>query len=344
MNNKCLFDLFNDIDDSDVKRRRKWLLTINNPEVHGYTHEFIKLELGKIGGIEYWCMSDEIGLEEHTHHTHVFIYHPNGLRWEQLYKHLPKARRDKCLGTPQQARDYVFKEGKWLEDPKGETNLRETHEEFGECPVEKQGRRNDITKLYQMIKDGMSDFEIIEECPKYLMHLEKINKVREMILYEENKDKWRDLEVTYIWGITGTGKTRSVMDKYGYSNVFRVTDYLHPFDGYRGQDIIVFEEFRSSLTMDSMLKLLDGYPVEMPARYANKGAYFTKVYIITNIDIRNQYPNIQEYEPMTWDAFLRRIQKIRVFTGKDVLEFDLTTYLEEQHYFFVNSPFEEGVS
>ena len=26
------------------------------------------------------------------------------------------------------------------------------------------------------------------------------------------------------------------MGKYGYTNIFRVTDYDHPFDNYKGQD------------------------------------------------------------------------------------------------------------
>ena len=83
------------------------------------------------------------------------------------------------------------------------------------------------------------------------------------------------------------------MEQYGYSNVFRVTDYEHPFDGYKGQDVIVFEEFRSSLRIGDMLNYLDGYPVELRCRYSNKQACFTKVYIISNISLRDQYRDLQ---------------------------------------------------
>ena len=79
------------------------------------------------------------------------------------------------------------------------------------------------------------------------------------------------------------------MEKYGYQNVYRVTDYDHPFDSYKGQDVIVFEEFRSSLKIQDMLNYLDGYPCELPCRYNNKLACFTKVYIITNISFNQQY-------------------------------------------------------
>ena len=107
-------------------------------------------------------------------------------------------------------------------------------------------------------------------------------------------NSWRDLDVTYIFGQTGSGKTRSVMDKYGYANCYRVTDYKHPFDTYDGQDVIIFEEFRSSLKHADMLNYLDGYPLLLPCRYFNRQACFTKVFIITNVPPEDQYPNIDK--------------------------------------------------
>lgn len=97
------------------------------------------------------------------------------------------------------------------------------------------------------------------------------------------------------------------MEKYGYRNTYRVTDYQHPFDGYKGQDVVVFEEFRSSLCIQEMLKLIDGYPVELPCRYNNKTACYTKIFIISNIPLSQQYCNIQMHEHESYRAFLRRI-------------------------------------
>ena len=73
------------------------------------------------------------------------------------------------------------------------------------------------------------------------------------------------------------------MEKYGYSNVFRVTDYIHPFDSSKNHSVIIFEEFRSSLKIQDMLNYLDGYPCELSARYNNKTACYLEVYIISNI-------------------------------------------------------------
>ena len=113
------------------------------------------------------------------------------------------------------------------------------------------------------------------------------------------------------WGKTGAGKTRSIMEQHGYSKVYRVTDYAHPFDNYKGQDVILFEEFRSSLPLAAMLNYLDGYPVELPCRYANKVACYTKVYLVSNIPLHEQYPNVQMDKPGDWAAFRRRIQVVQ---------------------------------
>ena len=92
-------------------------------------------------------------------------------------------------------------------------------------------------------------------------------------------------------GVTGKGKTRTVMEKFGYENVHRVIDYKHPFDDYKQQDVIIFEEFRNSLPIEQMLNFLDGYPVNLPCRYCNKVACYHKVFIITNWTLEEEYKN-----------------------------------------------------
>ena len=166
----------------------------------------------------------------------------------------------------------------------------------------------------QMVKDGKTNAEILEELPTAYSKINYIEQSRQTLLEAQYRDKWRDLSVVYIWGETGAGKTRSIMEQYGYSKVYRVTDYAHPFDNYKGQDVILFEEFRSSLPLSAMLNYLDGYPVELPCRYSNKVACYTKVYLVSNIPLHEQYRNIQKDEPESWNAFNRRIHEVRTMT------------------------------
>lgn len=323
----------------NVARSRYWLFTINNPLDHGYDRDKIKSVLESGAKLRYYCISDEIG-EQGTPHVHFYVYWENPVFFETArLKFNGKAHVDYPNGTPQENRDYVFKEGKWLDDPKGDTNLRDTHEEYGECPVHRPGKRTDLSGLYDLIKEGFSNYEILERDSNYLRHFDKFDKIRKTVQGEKAKNCWRDVTVTYVWGVTGTGKTRSVMEQYGYDKVYRVTDYSHPFDGYNGQDVILFEEFRSSLRIDDMLKYLDGYPVELSCRYANQQALFTKVYFCTNIDLRAQYPNIQREEVETWNAFLRRINYVKVYDGSGYYILGTHEYLNNFHAFF-NNPFD----
>lgn len=297
---------------------RKWLLTINNPVEKGYTHEFLKSQLVKFKSCVYWCMSDEIGLMGETPHTHVYMACSSAVRFSTIHKKFEGAHFDIARGTSQENKEYVFKIGKWANTEKEDTRVEGTQEEWGEIPVERQGKRNDIEDLYDMIKQGMTDYEILESSPQYMLHIDKIEKVRQKVTMEKYRSGIRDLHVTYIYGETGAGKTRYIYDTYGFFNVFRVVDYGHPFDNYAGQDVLVFDEFRSSIQLGLMLQYLDCYPMELPCRYANKWACYTKVYIISNVSLREQYRNVQREEWESWQAFLRRIHEVHAYVGGKV--------------------------
>lgn len=288
-----------------TKASRKFQLTLNNPEKHDWSHGYIKNALHTFSGLLYWCLCDEIG-QEGTPHTHVFVVFKNAVEFKSLQKPFLGAHIEAVAGSNQENRDYIRKEGKWEEDKKKETNLPETFEEYGELPSDRAQGKKISAEIFELIKQGKSNFEIMDLYPTAMNSLEKIERARQTILEEQYKKVFRKVEVTYIWGKTGVGKTRGVMEKYDY-NVYRVIDYLHPFDGYKGQDVILFDEFRSSLPIGEMLTYLEGYPLALPCRYANKQACYTKVYLISNIPLEQQYQNVQVEQVETWNALKRRI-------------------------------------
>ena len=132
---------------------RKWQLTINNPVEKGFTHEKLNSILASMSSVIYYCMADEIG-ENQTYHTHVFLCGRSGIRFSTLKKQFEGAHFEMAKGTAEQNMQYVSKTGKWLNDRKHETCVDGTFEEYGEMPIERQGKRNDLDDLYGMIKDG----------------------------------------------------------------------------------------------------------------------------------------------------------------------------------------------
>lgn len=304
-------------------------LTINNPKEKDYTHNRI-FEILKTNfkTLVYACMADEQGS---MHHTHIFVSFSSRVRFSMIKRYFPEAHIEKCKGTVSDNVNYIKKSGKWADDmSKQEKVIANTFEEYGQCPPDSKGVRNDLSELYQMIADGLTNAQILAVNQDYILQIDKLEKIRMILLTEKYKDTVRlDLEVIYISGATGTGKTRGVLESNGYSNVYRITDYKHPFDNYNGQPVIAFDEFRSSLPIKEMLMFCDIYPIELPSRYTNKFACYNKVYIISNWELEKQYKEIQKEDTETWEAFLRRIHKVKVYSKDGTV----TEYQSVKEYF-----------
>lgn len=294
-------------------QRNAYQITINNPMDYGYDHDkiFEKL-ITKFTTLVYFCLADEIG-EEGTYHTHIYLHCRSRVRFSTIKKVFPEAHIESAQGNPQSNRDYIQKSGKWKDTDKAETRVEGSFDEWGTMPVQK-GKIPEMDELFKMIDAGMSNAEILRENNDYILNIDKLDKVRTTLLIEKYKKKRRlNLQVIYISGATGTGKTRGVLDMHGDENVYRVSDYQHPFDNYSCQPVLVFDEFRSSLKLSDMLNYCDIYPIELPARYANKYACYETAYIISNWDLEKQYKEVQEDNPESWKAFLRRIKEVHVY-------------------------------
>lgn len=289
---------------------RKYQITINNPQEHGFDHEIIKRNLEEMAGCLYWCMCDEVGCDTGTYHTHVYMAFQNAKEFLAIQRRFYGAHIEVARGSHRENRDYIRKEGKWLDDVKHGTSVPGTFEESGELLPEQDKQQKQSEAIFEMIESGASNAEIIREYPSAMNRIQHINATRQTLLEERYRKEFRKLYVEYLWGKTGVGKTRGIMEKYGYENVYRVTNYQHPFDTYAGQDVLLLDEFRSSLTISEMLNYLDGYPLMLPCRFADRVACYTKVYVVSNIPFDQQYPNVQIGEPETWKAFSRRFNGV----------------------------------
>ena len=294
-------------------RSRKYLLTINNPDEKEINDKSIVNAVEKIK-TKYLAFCYETG-SQGTYHVHIYFYFENAVNFNTMKKLFPTARIDTVQGSSQQVKSYLLKsakEHKKQEDGSYEykdstgklhsgTNHSETFKEFGECPTEVRGKRNDLEYIYNLIKEGYTNAEILELCPKTaIKHINHIERTRQAIREDEFKDEWRDIFCIYVFGETNTNKTRTYMEKYGYSNVYRITNYIGNgiWDGYRGQDTVIFEEYRSQILISEMLTWIEGYPnSSLRARYSDKVACFTNVIFISNISLEEQYPNVQKESP-----------------------------------------------
>ena len=291
---------------------RKWALVINNPLEAGLDHAAIREILYRFSPA-YFCMVDEIATTG-TYHTHIFLFSPSPMRFSTVKNRFSTAHIEKAYGSAKANRAYILKEGHWADTDKAETSVSGTFEEWGDLPAEKEEETPEMFKLIQDLRAGKSVMEIIEDNPKLAFRIREIETLRQAILEEKYSAENRALEVTYLYGASGAGKTRSIYEAHDPRSIYRVTNYRAAkgisFDGYHGQEVLVFEEFSGQVPIEDMLNYLDIYPLSLPARYNDKTACYTKVYITSNSPLENQYWVEQQARPETWRAFLRRIHTV----------------------------------
>jgi len=300
---------------------RKWSLVLNNPLDYGLNHDAVTEILQRFCP-EYFCMADEIA-QTGTYHTHVFLYSSSPMRFSTIKNRFPTAHIEKAYGSARENRDYILKTGKWAESEKAETSVEGSFLEWGKLPTEKEEKAPQMVRLLENLRDGKSTTEIIDETPNLAFRVRDIDTLRQTLLAERYAVENRMLEVSYLYGAAGTGKTRSIYDRHNPRDIYRVTNYRSgkgiSFDGYAGQDVLVFEEFHSQIQIEDMLNFLDIYPLALPARYSDKTACYTKVYMTSNQPLSRQYRDVQINRPETWRAFLRRIHMLIEYRADGVI-------------------------
>lgn len=298
-------------------RTRRMQITCNHPLEKGFTADRIK-EILLMYRTEYYCFCYETG-EQGTEHFHLYIKFQNPQSTSILSKRFGNAHVEaiRNQSTSQQNRDYIRKEGAYLDSEKKATNHIETFYESGECPTDgkkNQGHRNDIEAMISLVQDGASNMEIVQAVPSMALRIPAVEQYRQAYWEEQGKE-YRQLRVWYIYGKTRTGKTSYVYQAHDASEIYSVVDYKgtgiwDKYDTARTR-VLLLDEYRSALPFSLILALCDGQPLTLNCRYANRVCLHDTVYIVSNISLMEQYPNIQREEPDSWEAFLARINQVR---------------------------------
>lgn len=257
-----------------------------------------QLEEGKLGN----------GEGEGYLHWQVYISAPNAIRFETLKKRLPTAHFEKprsrwhafhyCQKDDETFRGFRFNH-LGLEEPRRPASSGST-----------------VAELHAEMLAGASADDLIHENPKALGAVRGIRELEAIIQKKKNQHRFRDVEVHFIHGAPGVGKTHAVYEREGFGNLFSVSSYANPWDSYRGEEAILLDEFNGQLEIEFLLKLLDRYPLELPARYADKWAGFTRVYIVSNLSLDEIFAWVKAERPAQWGALLRRITTITEWVAR----------------------------
>lgn len=161
--------------------------------------------------------------------------------------------------------------------------------EYGTYKKEKglQGHRTDLDSIAKEIVDGKSLREIGVDHPAIYIHYYKgLENFAEMI--KPAVPEFRDVQVCVIWGETGVGKTWFVTHR---DKVYKtIVGKRNPWDGYKGEEAILLDEFNTNqISPEELNTLLDGYKLDLAARYYDRPARYTRIYITANSDPTDWY-------------------------------------------------------
>jgi len=221
-----------------MSRHRSWCFTINN-----YTDDDIEA----LDALEskYLVYGKEVG-ENGTPHLQGYVVWNNPITFGGCKKRLGTAHIEVAKGNAEQNYEYCTKDGDFYES--------------GTKP--QQGARTDLKKIKSRILNGdRIDSVVLEEC-------ENVQQIRfaEMLKKFCPPPERQEPEVYWLYGPTGTGKTRWCQQHF--TDAWWAGETLQWWQGYFGQRVVIIDDFRGDMCkFHWLLRILDRYPAMVP----NKG-------------------------------------------------------------------------
>lgn len=262
-----------------------WVFTLNNYTEDDITHLSSLVEKSKVEFIAWGC---EIG-EEGTPHLQGHLELKSRSRLTTLKKLLGhRVHLEPRKGSFEQADEYCQKDGEYCS--------------FGARISVGKGHRSDLEELRLALVNGMPLDQISNEFfSSYVRYRRSIVAFKNL---NAQPRTWETSVIIY-WGKTGTGKTRAVFD-----NAPQMQDvFVYPgngwFDGYRGQPIVLFDDFHGGeFKLPYLLKLLDRYPMQVPVKGDFANWVPQEIYFTSNIDPAHWFSHANHEHVM---ALFRRV-------------------------------------
>lgn len=262
--------------DYDDKKYRAWFLTINNPT----EPEIVTL---RSDDWVYMVYQIEVG-KKGTEHLHAYLYYKNPRVWPK--RKFPRARIE-VVKKLDKARAYCMKEDTRISGPF----------EFGKIP--EQGARNDLTEVAEAVLSGTPVCTIATDNPGLYV---RYHRGLQALAASQFKDRTAKPFVTWLWGLSGTGKTK---EAFGDGASVYIKDGTMWWDNYRQQERVVIDDFDGKWPYRDLLRVLDRYPYQGQV----KGGYvpLNSPYIF----ITCEFPPAQFWGGNELDQVLRRLDIVK---------------------------------
>lgn len=218
---------------------KNWIIVINN---------WCQAEFDKLVAYpaDYKIIGQEVGVKKKTPHLQCYFHFHASKDAGTLKNEFPRAWLAKARGSAVSNQKYCSKENNFLE--------------FGILPV--QGKRSDVDQAIDELRAGkelheLTDLSVVARYPRGLTLVKSLM----------DRPKMRDnINVIWIWGPSGVGKTRSVFDKYGFDKIYIKSSTEKWWDGYTNSvKCVLIDDFRTwPVGISDLLQFLQEYPYQGP--------------------------------------------------------------------------------
>lgn len=173
------------------------------------------------------------------------------------------------------------------------------------------------------ISKGMPLYEVMEKYPSTFLRYHAA--LSRMCARYDKPRPFKDATVILFWGVTNSGKSHLAYALY--PKAYRKTIRGKFWDGYAGEDTVIFEEFnprlKDEMDLGLLLKILDKYPMNVEVKGAALQLKANTFIFTTNVDPREWYMGDPQQA-----AFVRRVNAVYVFP----YEFDPLIQEEPVYY------------
>lgn len=226
----------------------------------------------------------ELGEQGYLHWQVLVLFHKN-----KRLRSVKEVFGDEChaeLSRSEAASDYVWKE---------ETRVGGTQFELGKLPFKRNSAR-DWDSIWDAAKTG--NLESIDASVR-VCHYGSLRRIASDYLQPVGF-----IRTVYVFhGPTGTGKSRRAWGEGGL-DAYPKDPNTKFWDGYRGQENVIIDEFRGIINISHMLRWLDRYPCIVEVKGSSTVLKARTIWITSNLHPGLWYPDLDQG---TRDALIRRL-------------------------------------
>nr|WAE42205.1 MAG: replication associated protein [Cressdnaviricota sp.] len=179
------------------------------------------------------------------------------------------------------------------------------------CDAEKEsfiagGHRTDWDELKSDFQAGRDLRWVAENKPIYIGQYPRGTEMLRSLL--QPSDRFGKIQCSFIWGDPGTGKSFSVINKYGRDKVY-IKNRSKWWSKYNGEQVVLFDDFLPTvdgIRFIDLLQILDNYKIICEPKGGDVYLRANKFYF-TNNEHYTKWYGWDTLSDIRQDAFKRRI-------------------------------------